>query len=268
MTDIQFKYALCVEYCGADFYGWQRQENVPSVQQTLESALSKIANHSVQVQCSGRTDAGVHATYQVVHFTTSAKRDDKAWVLGVNSHLPDSISVKWVQSVADDFHARFSATARRYRYVIYNDRARPGILNKGVTHIYQPLDEQKMHHAAQCLLGEQDFTSFRAALCQSNTPFRNVHHVYVFRVGKYVVMDIKANAFLHHMVRNIIGSLIEIGAGNQPVEWMAELLAKKDRTLAAATAKPYGLYFVDVDFPEQYRLPASDMGPLFLQFAE
>lgn len=253
-----------MEYFGAQFYGWQRQANVPSIQEYLEKALSKIANEAVSVQCSGRTDSGVHATYQVVHFSTNAQRDEKAWVLGINSNLPDAIAIKWVKPVGENFHARFTATARRYRYIIYNDRTRPGILNKGVTQIYKPLNADLMNQAAQCLVGEHDFSAFRASHCQSNTPWRNIHHVRVTRQGKYVVMDIKANAFLHHMVRNIIGSLVVIGAGEEPVTWMQALLDSKDRTLAAATAKPDGLYFVDVDFPAEYALPESELGPVFL----
>lgn len=172
--------------------------------------------------------------------------------------------MRWVKDVPADFHARFSATARRYRYVIYNHRLRPAVLSHGVTHFHQPLDAERMQRAAQCLLGENDFTSFRAVQCQSRTPWRNVMHINVTRYGAYVVVDIKANAFVHHMVRNIVGSLMEVGAGNQPESWMAELLAAKDRTLAAATAKAEGLYLVSVDYPAHYDLPVLPMGPLFL----
>lgn len=256
--------ALGIEYDGAQFFGWQRQREVETVQECLEKALSKIANHPVDVFCAGRTDAGVHGTGQVVHFDTNAVRPDKGWTMGVNANLPDAIAVTWVKHVPDDFHARFSATARRYRYVIYNERLRPGILNHGLSHYHSPLDADKMHQAAQSLLGENDFSSFRAAQCQSNSPNRFVHHVNVTRTGSFVVIDIKANAFVHHMVRNIAGSLIAIGKGEQPVEWMAELLALKDRTQAAETAKPHGLYLIDVDYPEEFGLPKSKLGPLFL----
>ncbi|QTH63864.1 tRNA pseudouridine(38-40) synthase TruA [Psychrosphaera ytuae] len=256
--------ALGIEYDGAQFFGWQRQREVETVQECLEKALSKIANHPVDVFCAGRTDAGVHGTGQVVHFDTDAVRPDKGWTMGVNANLPDAIAVTWVKHVPDDFHARFSATARRYRYVIYNERLRPGILNHGLSHYHSPLDADKMHQAAQSLLGENDFSSFRAAQCQSNSPNRFVHHVNVTRTGSFVVIDIKANAFVHHMVRNIAGSLIAIGKGEQPVEWMAELLALKDRTQAAETAKPHGLYLIDVDYPEEFGLPKSKLGPLFL----
>lgn len=258
------KIALGIEYNGSRYFGWQRQLEVTSVQSCLEAALSKVANAPIGVFCAGRTDAGVHATGQVVHFVTTAVRKDAAWTMGVNSHLPSDIAVRWVKTVDDDFHARFSATARRYRYIIFNHRYRPAVLAQGVTHCHLPLDAEKMEQAAQCLLGENDFTSFRAVQCQSRTPWRNVKHVKVTRHGAYIVVDIKANAFVHHMVRNIVGSLIEIGCGNQDVTWMAELLALKDRARAAATAKAEGLYLVSVDYPEHFGLPAAPMGPLFL----
>ena len=200
----------------------------------------------------------------MVHFDCDTHRAERAWTLGVNANLPDSIAVTWAQDVDDNYHARFSATHRRYRYIIHNSKMRPAILNHGVTHVHKPLDAAKMHEAAQALLGEQDFTSFRASLCQSKTPFRNVTNVSVYRQGRYVVIDIKANAFLHHMVRNITGSLVEIGAGEQPVEWIKELLALKDRSKAASTAKPNGLYLVDVTYPDEYGLPKGPLGPLFL----
>ncbi|AJI94039.1 tRNA pseudouridine(38-40) synthase [Yersinia ruckeri] len=258
------KIALGIEYNGSRYYGWQRQLEVRSVQACLEAALTRVANASIVVQCAGRTDTGVHATGQVVHFVTSAQRKDAAWTMGVNTHLPPDIAVRWVKTVSEDFHARFSATARRYRYVIYNHRYRPAILAQGVTHCYMPLDAEKMERAAQALLGENDFTSFRAMQCQSRTPWRNVKHVKVTRQGAYIVVDIKANAFVHHMVRNIVGSLIEIGCGNQAENWIAELLTLKDRSKAAATAKAEGLYLVAVDYPEHFGLPCVPMGPLFL----
>lgn len=258
------KIALGIEYNGSRYFGWQRQQEVTSVQACLEAALSKVANAPIGVFCAGRTDAGVHATGQVVHFVTTAVRKDAAWTMGVNSHLPGDIAVRWVKTVDEDFHARFSATARRYRYIIFNHRYRPAVLAQGVTHCHQPLDAERMEQAAQCLLGENDFTSFRAVQCQSRTPWRNVKHIKVTRHGAYIVVDIKANAFVHHMVRNIVGSLIEIGCGNQDVTWMAELLALKDRTRAAATAKAEGLYLVSVDYPERFGLPTAPMGPLFL----
>lgn len=256
--------ALGIEYDGNGYFGWQKQREVLGVQQALEEALSKVANHTVEVFCAGRTDAGVHATNQVVHFDTESIRDEKAWTMGVNTNLPSNIAVKWAVEVKDDFHARFSATARRYRYIICNSKLRPGILNQGLSHYHYDLDVQAMHDAGQLILGENDFTSFRAVQCQSKTPFRNLMHLNVSRYSSFVIIDIKANAFLHHMVRNITGSLLEVGTGRKPVEWLAELLAAKDRTLAAATAKSEGLYLVEVDYPTECGLPKSPIGPLFL----
>lgn len=256
--------ALGIEYDGSQYYGWQRQQEVSSVQQWLEQALSQVAGEPVTVFCAGRTDAGVHATGQVVHFTTHALRPPAAWTLGVNANLPDDIAVRWVAEVADDFHARYSALARRYRYIIFNQRLRPALLHHGVTHFYLPLDEQRMHQAAQCLVGEHDFTAFRAVQCQSKSPWRNVMYIQVQRLGDWVLVDIKANAFVHHMVRNIVGSLLEVGCGHQPPQWIAWLLGKRDRTLAAATAKARGLYLVAVDYPARFVLPQTSAGPLFL----
>ncbi|MEH8019297.1 tRNA pseudouridine(38-40) synthase TruA [Rheinheimera muenzenbergensis] len=256
--------ALGVEYDGTAFYGWQRQREVNSVQQELETALSSVANHSVELFCAGRTDAGVHATGQVVHFDTSAVRDVKAWVMGTNARLPDAVAVRWAKPVPDDFHARFSATARRYRYIIYNHKYRPAILRSGLSHYHQQLDIELMQQAAPYLLGEQDFTSFRAIQCQSHSPNRNIHHLHIQRQGDYIILDIKANAFLHHMVRNITGSLLEVGMKRRPPQWIAQLLAAKDRNLAAATAKAGGLYLVEVDYPEHFALPSVAAGPLFI----
>lgn len=263
-AEAPYKIALGIEYDGSRYYGWQRQREVRSVQQVLEKALTQVANHPIDVFCAGRTDAGVHGTGQVVHFETQAKRADAAWTLGVNANLPDDVAVRWVKAVPAEFHARFSATARRYRYVIYNERLRPAILGKGLTHFYHPLDTDKMHRAAQSLLGENDFTSFRAVQCQSRTPWRNISHIHVVRQGSFVIIDIKANAFVHHMVRNIVGSLLEVGMGNQPEQWIAELLALRDRTKAAATARAEGLYLVAVDYPDHFALPTPALGPLFL----
>lgn len=255
--------ALGVEYDGSRYRGWQRQEHVSSVQEQLEQALSTVAACPIVVQCAGRTDAGVHATGQVVHFESENTRSDSAWVMGTNAHLPDDIAVRWATRVDDTFHARFSATARRYRYVIFNHPVRSGIARWNVSHYHQWLDAEKMHIAAQALLGENDFTSFRAAQCQSNTPFRDVHHIRVQRVNDYIVVDIQANAFLHHMVRNIVGTLLLVGTGEQPLEWVTAVLQAKDRRCAGATAKPHGLYLVDVTYPE-FDLPQVRLGPLWL----
>lgn len=255
--------ALGLEYDGSRYFGWQRQQEVDTVQERLEKALSKVANEPIETVCAGRTDAGVHATNQVVHFDVSQERRAAAWTLGVNSNLPADIAVRWAQPVADDFSARFSATARRYRYIIANTRLRPGIHSHGVSHYHHPLDEQAMQAAAPALLGEHDFTSFRAAQCQSHSAHREVTHLSVMRRGDFIIVDIKANAFLHHMVRNIVGSLIVIGRHQQPPEWLGELLACRDRTQAAATAKPGGLYLVQVDYPDELQLPTPEPGPLW-----
>uniref|UniRef100_UPI003F5802D5 tRNA pseudouridine(38-40) synthase TruA n=1 Tax=Vibrio cholerae TaxID=666 RepID=UPI003F5802D5 len=219
--------ALGIEYDGTHYYGWQRQREVKSVQEALEKALSKIANHPVEVQCAGRTDAG----YMVLDkWCTLIPPLSGRWSLeqmGANANLPKDIAVRWAMAVPDEFHARFSATARRYRYVIYNHVYRPGILNSGVSHYHGELDVEKMQQAGQYLLGENDFTSFRAVHCQSRSPWRNVMHLNVTRHGRYVVIDIKANAFVHHMVRNITGSLIAVGRGEQKPEWIQWLLAQK-----------------------------------------
>ncbi|AMF94980.1 MULTISPECIES: tRNA pseudouridine(38-40) synthase TruA [Vibrio] len=256
--------ALGIEYDGTQYYGWQRQREVKSVQEELEKALTVIANHPVEVQCAGRTDAGVHGTGQVVHFDTTATRKMVAWSMGANANLPKNIAVRWAKEVPDEFHARFSATARRYRYVIYNHMFRPGIMSSGVSHYHGELDVERMHRAGQFLLGENDFTSFRAVHCQSRSPWRNIMHLNVTRHERYIVIDIKANAFVHHMVRNITGSLIAVGRGEQEPEWIQWLLEAKDRRLAGATAKAEGLYLVDVDYPEVFDLPKAPLGPLFL----
>lgn len=258
------KIALGIEYDGSRYFGWQRQESVDSVQQQLERALSIVANSPVEVFCAGRTDAGVHGTGQVIHFETEVNRPLQSWCFGTNAHLPDDIAVKWAVEVNEDFHARFSATARRYRYIIFNSKLRSAILPKGVTHYHFPLDEYKMHQAGQFLLGENDFSSFRAAKCQSHTPWRNIHHLNVSRQGNYVIVDIQANAFVHHMVRNIVGTLLEIGQGKQPVEWAKWVLEQRDREKAAPTAKAEGLYLVEVHYPEHFGIPKTALGPLFL----
>lgn len=258
------KIALGIEYDGSRYFGWQRQESVDSVQQQLERALSIVANSPVEVFCAGRTDAGVHGTGQVIHFETEVNRPLQSWCFGTNAHLPDDIAVKWAVEVNEDFHARFSATARRYRYIIFNSKLRSAILPKGVTHYHFPLDEYKMHQAGQFLLGENDFSSFRAAKCQSHTPWRNIHHLNVSRQGHYVIVDIQANAFVHHMVRNIVGTLLEIGQGKQPIEWAKWVLEQRDREKAAPTAKAEGLYLVEVHYPEHFGIPKTALGPLFL----
>lgn len=259
--------ALALQYDGRDFKGWQQQRSpsMPSVQDALERALSSVANQSVTVQCAGRTDSGVHASHQVVHFDSPVERAETAWTLGVNSLLPAAVAVKWVAAVDGQFNARFSATARRYRYIILNSEYRPAHLSGGVTWIAPALNAEAMHAAAQALLGERNFSAFRAAGCQSRTAMRNVHHARVSRVGELLVLDIQANAFLHHMVRNIAGSLLEVGLGTQEPDWLAKLLVSEDRTQAAATAPAAGLYLVDVHYPDSFSLPREQPGPFFVR---
>lgn len=243
---------LGIEYDGSGFYGWQWQKQHRNIQQVLEQALSKIANHPVTVQCAGRTDTGVHALEQVVHFDTTTTRELKEWLLGGNSFLPADVRITWVQPAIGDFHARYSAIARFYRYVILNRPIKSALLRNQVTWHSAPLDEQKMHHAAQVLIGQHDFSSFRAQGCQSKSPCRLMYFIDVHRDDDKVIIDISANAFLHHMVRNIAGVLMAIGAGKQPVEWTQELLHVKSRQLGGVTAPPDGLYLGAVYYPEQY----------------
>ena len=247
--------ALGIEYDGTDFSGWQRLGHGPSVQAAVEAALSFVADHPVAVTCAGRTDAGVHARCQVVHFDTHAERAERAWVLGATTRLPRAVAVLWARTVPDDFHARFSARARRYRYVILNRAVRPALEARFVAWERVPLDAGAMHAAAQALLGEQDFSSFRAVSCQSPHARRNVTEINVRREAERVVVEIEANAFLHHMVRNIVGSLLQVGRGEQPAGWIAELLAARDRNVAGVTAPPQGLTFLGPRYPAEWGLP-------------
>lgn len=249
--------ALGIEYDGTDFLGWQRLSHGPSVQATLEAALGFVADHPVEVTCAGRTDAGVHARCQVVHFDTVAERSMRGWVLGTCARLPRSVAVLWAQPVDDGFHARFGARARRYRYDILNRPVRAALDARYVTWERQALDADAMHAAAQALLGEHDFSAFRAISCQARHARRNVHAIDVHRDGDRVHVDIEANAFLHHMVRNIVGSLLPIGRGERPVEWIAQLLAGRNREVAGPTAPPTGLCFLGPRYPRECGLPAQ-----------
>ncbi len=247
--------ALGIEYDGTDFLGWQRLSHGSTVQAAVESALSYVADEPVNVLCAGRTDSGVHAQCQVAHFETAAQRDNRGWTLGANSRLPSSIAVRWAQPVADDLHARFSARARRYCYTLLNRRVRAALQARYVTWERAPLDANAMHSAAQALIGEHDFSAFRAISCQSRTPMRYVHKISVTRDGDLVRVRIQANAFLHHMVRNIVGSLLPIGRAEQSVEWMAQLLAGRDRAAAGPTALASGLTFLGPLYPANCGLP-------------
>ncbi len=261
------RWVLAVEYHGGAYQGFQRQASAKkTIQGELESALSKVANCPVTLVCAGRTDAGVHATRQIVHFDTAAIREEKAWVEGVNTQLPGSIRVHAAYPAAPEFHARFSATARTYRYVTYCGRVRPAILTDTVTWMRTALDVSAMRSAAQCLVGEHDFSAFRASQCQAHSPVRRVHSIAIFSVGELIIVEIKANAFLHHMVRNVMGVLFEVGRGIREAQWVATVLASRDRRRAAATAPPFGLYLVGVDYPQplQY-LSNSVYGPAFIE---
>jgi tRNA pseudouridine38-40 synthase len=258
--------ACRIEYNGSRYSGWQSQshEGVVTVQDELEAALAQIATTAIRVQCAGRTDTGVHAHTQVIHFDAPIARSPKAWVIGGNAHLPQDIRIHWAVAVDPEFHARFSAQARRYRYVIANVPIRSALLLGQVTWCRRELNVSQMHAGAQALVGEKDFSAFRAASCQSRTPMRNVQSISVKRYGALVVLDVKANAFLHHMVRNIAGALLAVGDGRKSAGWISVLLASGDRRLGAETASSNGLYLVDVDYPTEYGLPATPYGPEIL----
>lgn len=263
------RYAIGVEFCGTHFRGWQTQQaGVISVQETLETALSKIADHRVIVHAAGRTDAGVHASNMVAHFDTPAIRPERGWLMGTNTILPKDIAIKWIQPMDMDFHARFKACARRYRYVIYNAPTRPALLSGQVTHIYHSLNVDNMKRAVDKLPGIHNFNSFRAAACQSNQPVRHVSHARLFQHGAFLVLDIQADGFLHHMVRNIVGCLLDIGTGEQSPEWIDHLLAVQDRKQAGMTAAPDGLYFIQAYYPAAFKLPDIQLGPDWLNLGD
>ncbi len=251
--------ALGIEYNGQQFHGWQRQASpsVATVQSAVEAAVASVADQPVALQCAGRTDAGVHGLGQVAHFDVAVDRGERAWVHGVNSHLPAAVRVVWARAVDPAFHARYSATARRYQYWIDNSAVPPAVFAGQLTHFPHALNAQLMHDEAQCLLGEQDFSAFRAAACQSRTAMRDVHRLSVTRWGQRLCIDITANAFLLHMVRNISGALLEIGAGRRERGWLAQLLASGDRRQAPATARPDGLYLHSVSYPDHFGLPQA-----------
>jgi tRNA pseudouridine38-40 synthase len=259
------RFALGVEYDGSDFSGWQRlhkpgepdRRGEPTVQASVEEALSFVAGHPLEVVCAGRTDAGVHAACQVVHFDSDAEREPRGWVLGATTRLPASICALWCVRVDGEFHARFSARARRYRYCILNRAVRPALQRQYLSWERRPLDAAAMHRAAQALLGEHDFSAFRTVHCQAPHARRDLQHITVTREGDIVEVEVQANAFLHHMVRNIVGSLLPVGRGERPEEWLAELLAGRDRTVAGPTAPPDGLVFVGPRYPAGLRLPAE-----------
>jgi len=256
------KYALGIEYRGTAYCGWQRQTHCDSVQQNLESALSFVANHPLELVCAGRTDSGVHAVEQVAHFESSAERSERAWVLGANCRLPRDIRIKWVHPVAEDFHARFAARARSYRYIVLNHTVPSALFHDMSAFEFRSLDHRVMHECAQVLVGEHDFSSFRAAGCQAKSTSRNVHEISVSREGDLVFLDIKANAFLYHMVRNIAGSLLAVGKGERNIGWFERVFKTRHRVLAAATAPAGGLYFLRDHYEDRYTLPTDIKKPV------
>ncbi len=256
------KIALGLEYDGTNYHGWQSQDHLNTLQSSVETALSAVANHPVSVVCAGRTDAGVHALEQVVHFDSEAPRTLDNWVMGGNAHLPDNIAIRWARIVDETFHARYSALARNYYYVIYNHPIRSSIFRHRAAWWCMPLNEHWMQAGANYLLGEHDFTSFRGINCQAKNPVRTIHQLSVKRQQDFIIIKVTANAFLHHMVRNIAGVLIAIGEGKKAPLWALEVLHVCDRKKAGITAPPTGLYFAKVEYPEKYALPTM---PITLQ---
>lgn len=247
--------AMGIEYDGSAFHGWQTQHHARSVQATLEAAIGRVADHPVRVHCAGRTDAGVHADEQVIHFETEADRTARAWVLGSNVNLPPDVAVRWAGPVDARFHARFSAIARHYRYRILVRATRSPLRRERAVWTHRPLDVGLMREAGRALIGEHDFSSFRALACQAKSPIRHLHYLDLHEEGEVIELRLGANGFLHHMVRNIAGVLMTIGRGEAPVDWTRELLAARDRRLGGVTAPPQGLYFVRADYPADLVLP-------------
>ncbi len=247
--------ALGIEYDGSSFCGWQYQDGVETVQNEVEQALSKISNTSIRVITAGRTDTGVHATGQGVHFETDVIRSDYSWMRGTSRYLPDEITILWAKHVSNDFHARFSAIERQYQYIILNRHERPAILHKKVSWEYRPLDVELMKEAAKHLLGRHNFNAYRALACQAKSPIRDLRELSVARSGSFIVINARADGFLHHMIRNIAGVLCSIGAGEKDPQWSAQVLASEDRTCGGVTATPDGLYLNSIIYPEEFNIP-------------
>ena len=257
------RYAFGIEYDGTAFMGWQRQPHEGrTVQAAVEEALAKVADHAVEVTCAGRTDAGVHASGQVIHFDTEARRELRGWLLGTNSNLPPDVSATWVREMPTAFHARFKATARQYRYVIINRDTRPALARTELTWMHRPLDEARMAAAARHLTGKHDFSAFRSVECQAKQPVRTLRRLDVRREGERVVIDALADGFLHHMVRNIAGVLMEVGQGKREPDWARQVLEGRDRTLGGVTAPANGLSLVAVEYPAEFQVPVP-AGALF-----
>ncbi len=255
--------AMGVEYQGTNFHGWQTQaNNIRTVQQTLENAISNVAANAVTIQCAGRTDAGVHATGQVIHFDTNANRTIRDWIMGTNRNLPPDISVNWAKYVTQEFHARFTAIARHYRYIIINCANRPALVRQFALWNHDPLDADRMQEAATKLIGIHDFSSYRAAGCQAKNPIRNVNYIKIYRQKQYIFIEIGASGFLYHMVRNIVGVLMTIGRKERAVNWAVELLKLKSRAAhKGITAAPQGLYLTRIDYPQNFELPINSCNP-------
>ncbi len=257
--------AMSLEYDGSAYCGWQSQPGQLTVQTTLEHALTRIAAHPIEVVCAGRTDKGVHASEQIIHFDSDSLRDERAWIWGGNSYLPKNIRLHWARTVSDDFHARFSAQSRRYAYVLQTTAIPPAILEPYISwHWRGGLNVEAMSKAAALFLGEHDFSSLRAAGCQAKTAIRKIIFSELKQQQNFIIFEVEANAFLYHMVRNIMGVLLEIGWGRQPLDWVKELLEAKDRRLAALTAPPNGLYLSQVKYPKRFELPEVLRKPWFL----
>ncbi|MCL1623204.1 tRNA pseudouridine(38-40) synthase TruA [Moraxella sp. Tifton1] len=269
-NSIEHTYAVGIEFIGTNYRGWQRQESVIGVQAVIEKALSTIANEPIELIAAGRTDAGVHASNMVAHFQTTAKRSEYSWMRGTNTLLPKDIALRWIVAMPADFHARFSAIARRYRYITLNQPYRTAILNGQVTHEYAPLNVNAMIQASKILIGTHDFSSFRAAQCQSNQPVRTVSHANLIQHGVFLVLDIQADGFLHHMVRNIMGTLFAIGKGELEVSDITRLIEAKNRSLAPPTASADGLYFINAYYPQRFQqlLPKMPLTPIWLNLAD
>lgn len=258
MSAPQNRYAACVEYDGTNFSGWQAQkQDVRTVQEVVELALGRVADHETPIVTAGRTDRAVHATHQIIHFDSDSDRSEFAWCRGTNRFLDRDVRLRWVTSIDSEFHARFSAISRSYRFIIHNAPIMSALYRNGATHESAPLDPALMLEAAQVLLGEHDFSSFRAAGCQAHSPIRTMHKFNLNFSGEWIWFDLTANAFLQHMVRNIAGCLIEVGSGKRTVQWLADVLAAKDRTKAGITAQPNGLYLVGVEYPAEFSLPSN-----------
>ena len=247
--------ALGLEYDGASFHGWQTQADGTGVQDAVERALSGIAAAPLSTVAAGRTDAGVHAAIQVVHFDTDARRDETAWVRGVNALLPDSIAVLWSHPVPDEFHARFSAFARTYCYELLNRAVRPALAASQIGWFHLPLDADRMREAAASFVGEHDFSAFRSAECQAKSPVRTIHSLEVRREGERIFFRVRANAFLHHMVRNLVGTLVYVGKGSLAPAQVSEILLSRDRGKAAPTFGPEGLYLEKIEYEARWGLP-------------